>query len=318
MLPNELFESVDRLLGEDEFKRMVNRVQDLSAGESLRLVANSEPTGSSGLTDYELLEIIGQGGMGTVWKARQVEPIQRDLAIKVIHRQFESSVEAVSRFNVERQALARMEHPNIASIVDAGATGEGQPYFAMEFFDGIGLCQFCDENRLSVYQRLQLFNDVCMAVQHAHQKGIIHRDLKPSNVLVKMIDGKPFAKIIDFGLAKTIEESSDLNELANNTSFGQVLGSLRYMSPEQASMRSQHVDTRTDVYSLGIILYELLCGRTPISKETVNEQTLIGIMQSIRQTGTFSKQFRFGKRRTNWPERNWEMTTAKPPSKPRC
>ena len=279
---NDRFKTVDQMLDEGAFARLLDRANQILEGAPQSSASRVASNVSHKIADYELLNVIGQGGMGTVWKARQEQPIRRELAIKVIHCQLESSAEATSRFNIERQALARMDHPNIASIVDAGTTSNGQPYFAMEFFEGIGLCQFCDEHRLSIDDRIELFGDVCLAIQHAHQKGIVHRDLKPSNVLVKVIDGKPFAKVIDFGLAKMNEDSTDGND-ADNTAFGQVLGSVRYMSPEQAGMRSQYVDTRSDVYSLGIILYELLCGQTPIRKEAVNDQTFVEIMQAIKE-----------------------------------
>src|SRR6516225_5032355 len=210
---------------------------------------------------YKLLEQIGEGGMGTVWMAEQTEPIQRRVALKVIKEGMDSK-QVLARFEAERQALALMEHPNIAKVLDAGKTPSGRPYFVMELVKGQPITKYCDEKRLGVRERLELFADVCRAVQHAHQKGVIHRDLKPSNVLAAPYDGKPVVKVIDFGVAKAT--GPRLTEQTLFTEFGQVVGTLEYMSPEQAELNNQDIDTRSDIYSLGVLLYELLTGTTPL------------------------------------------------------
>ncbi|MCP4513349.1 MAG: serine/threonine protein kinase, partial [Fuerstiella sp.] len=217
---------------------------------------------------YKLLQKIAEGGMGAVYMAEQKEPIRRRVAVKVI-KVGANSDQIIARFEAERQALAMMEHPNIARIFDGGSTDEGWPYFVMELVKGIPLTEYCDNNRLSIRERLELFVPVCKAVQHAHLKGIIHRDLKPSNVLVALNDGIPVPKVIDFGLAKATEHQTKLTDKTMFTEFGQVVGTLQYMSPEQAEMNQLDVDTRTDVYSLGVMLYELLTGSTPLDRATL-------------------------------------------------
>jgi serine/threonine protein kinase len=193
------------------------------------------------------------------------------------------SREVIARFEAERQALALMNHPNIARILDAGATVDGHPFFVMELVTGKSLTQYCDHHKLSIEDRLRLFRDVCSAVQHAHQKGIIHRDLKPSNILVSEIDGKPLVKIIDFGLAKALESASRLTDQSLYTGIGQILGTLKYMSPEQASLDFVDIDTRTDIYSLGVILYELLTGTTPIDDDTIRKRAMLKTLEVIRE-----------------------------------
>jgi serine/threonine protein kinase len=217
---------------------------------------------------YKLLEQIGEGGFGLVYVAEQQQPIRRRVALKLIKPGMDSR-EVIGRFEAERQALAMMDHANIARVFDAGTTGpasgrSGQPYFVMELVRGIPLTRFCDENRLTTRQRLELFVDMCNAVQHAHQKGIIHRDLKPSNVLVTLHDGTPVVKVIDFGVAKAMSEP--LTEKTLYTRFAQMIGTPLYMSPEQAEMSGLDVDTRSDIYSLGVMLYELLTGTTPFDR----------------------------------------------------
>ncbi len=230
---------------------------------------------------FKLLQRIGEGGMGTVWMADQQQPVRRRVALKVIKAGMDSR-QVIARFEAERQALAMMDHQNIARVLDAGMTDDGRPYFAMELVQGIPINQYCDENKLSLNERLELFVPVCHAVQHAHQKGIIHRDLKPSNVLVTLYDGKPVPKVIDFGLAKALQHQM-LTDKTVFTEFGQVVGTLQYMSPEQAEMNALDVDTRTDIYSLGVMLYELLTGSTPLETETLRQKALLEVIRVIRE-----------------------------------
>jgi WD40 repeat protein/serine/threonine protein kinase len=218
---------------------------------------------------YQLLEQIGEGGFGVVFMALQQQPVRRKVALKVIKPGMDTK-QVVARFEAERQALALMDHPHIAKVLDAGATDTGRPYFVMELVRGIAFTQFCDDNQLMPRERLELFVAVCQAVQHAHQKGIIHRDLKPNNVLVTLNDGTPLVKVIDFGVAKALGQER-LTDKTLCTGFSQMIGTPLYMSPEQAEMSGQDVDTRTDVYALGVLLYELLTGTTPFDKERLKE-----------------------------------------------
>ena len=213
---------------------------------------------------YKLLEQIGEGGFGVVFMAEQTRPVFRRVALKVLKPGMDTR-QVIARFEAERQALALMDHPNIAHVFDGGETASGRPYFVMELVRGVPITQYCDENSLPVRERLQLFVDVCQAVQHAHQKGIIHRDLKPSNVLVTLHDDKAVVKVIDFGIAKATGQQ--LTEKTLFTNFAQMIGTPLYMSPEQAQMSGLDVDTRSDIYSLGVLLYELLTGTTPFDKE---------------------------------------------------
>src|SRR5438132_1647212 len=210
---------------------------------------------------YKLIEPIGEGGMGTVWMAQQTEPIKRLVAVKLIKAGMDSA-QVIARFEAERQALALMDHPHIARVLDAGTAAAGCPYFVMDLVKGTPITKYCDEHRLTPRQRLELFIPVCQAVQHAHQKGIIHRDLKPSNVLVAPYDGRPVVKVIDFGVAKAAGQR--LTERTLFTEVGSVVGTLEYMSPEQAELNNQDIDTRSDIYSLGVLLYQLLTGSTPL------------------------------------------------------
>ncbi len=230
--------------------------------------------------NYKLLEQIGTGGMGIVFMAEQLKPIRRKVALKVIKPGMDTS-QVVARFEAERQALALMDHPNIAHVLDAGATDSGRPYFVMELVRGIPITEYCDQNRLSARERLRLFGKVCQAVQHAHNKGIIHRDIKPSNVLVTLHDGVPVPKIIDFGVAKATNQQ--LTDRTLFTSFAQFVGTPLYMSPEQAEMSGLDVDTRSDIYSLGVLLYELLTGTTPFDRVRLHQAALDEIRRIIRE-----------------------------------
>ena len=229
---------------------------------------------------YKLKEQIGEGGFGLVFVAEQQEPVKRKVALKVIKPGMDTR-EVMARFKAERQALALMDHPNIARVLDAGATDSGRPYFVMELVRGIPITDYCDQNQLAPRDRLDLFVTVCQAVQHAHQKGIIHRDIKPSNVLVTSHDGKPVAKVIDFGVAKAINQQ--LTERSIYTQFAQMIGTPLYMSPEQAEMSGLDIDTRSDIYSLGVLLYELLTGTTPFDKKRFAKAAYDEIRRLIRE-----------------------------------
>ncbi|MBL7187157.1 MAG: protein kinase [Phycisphaerae bacterium] len=227
---------------------------------------------------YELLELIGEGGMGSVYLAEQKEPVKRKVALKIVKLGM-STKEVVARFEAERQTLALLEHPNIAHVFDAGATDAGRPYFVMEYVEGKSITKYCDEQKLNIEQRLGLFKQICEGVHHAHQKGIIHRDIKPSNILVSVHGHKAVPKIIDFGIAKAITQP--LTENASFTEHGQLLGTPEYMSPEQAEMAYQDLDTRSDIYSLGVLLYELLAGVTPFDAKRLREGGIDHIQQVI-------------------------------------
>jgi non-specific serine/threonine protein kinase/serine/threonine-protein kinase len=251
-----------------ETRTLRPEIKDISPGE---LIAGK----------YKLLEELGSGGMGVVYMAEQVEPVRRRVALKIIKLGMDTR-QVVARFETERQALAVMDHPNIARVFDAGATETGRPYFVMELARGIPITDYCDRHRLPTRERLELFMGVCQAVQHAHQKGVIHRDLKPSNILVVIQDDRPVPKIIDFGIAKATD-----HRLAQRTLFteqGQLIGTPEYMSPEQAEMSGLDVDTRTDIYSLGVILYELLVGALPFDAAKLRSAAFGEIQRIIRET----------------------------------
>ncbi|MEK6674910.1 MAG: serine/threonine-protein kinase [Planctomycetota bacterium] len=229
---------------------------------------------------YKLLQLVGEGGFGAVFMAEQTEPVHRRVALKIIKAGMDTK-QVIARFEAERQALALMDHPNIARVLDAGATDGGRPYFVMELVRGEPVTRYCDRERLPVRQRLELFRDVCNAVQHAHQKGVIHRDLKPSNVLVTVADGEPLPKVIDFGIAKAT--AGRLTDKTLFTEMHQLIGTPEYMSPEQAEVSGVDIDTRSDVYSLGVLLYELLAGSTPLKHARLRSTPLVEIQRLIRE-----------------------------------
>jgi len=229
---------------------------------------------------YKLLQRLGEGGCGVVYMAEQEKPVRRRVAVKVIKLGMDTK-NVIARFEAERQALALMDHPNIARVLDAGATETGRPYFVMELVRGVKITDYCDQNKLDTRQRLELFIQICHAIQHAHQKGIIHRDIKPSNILVTLHDGVPVPKVIDFGIAKAIE--GKLTEQTLFTAYEQLIGTPAYMSPEQAEMSGLDVDTRSDIYSLGVLLYELLTGKTPFDQKELMQSGVEGMRRTLRE-----------------------------------
>ena len=253
-----------------------------SPGALTPTVAHDPPDERVGslIGPYKLLEQIGEGGMGVVFMAEQTQPVRRKVALKVIKPGMDTR-QVVARFEAERQALAMMDHPNIAKVHDAGATESGRPYFVMELVRGIPITDYCDREQLAIPERLELFVLVCRAVQHAHQKGVIHRDLKPSNILVTVIDGVAVPKVIDFGVAKATGAS--LTERTLFTGFHQFIGTPQYMSPEQADLSGVGVDTRSDIYALGVLLYELLTGTMPFDAATLKRAAFDELRRIIRE-----------------------------------
>lgn len=245
-----------------------------------RTIHAGEVAEGSTIGPYQLVRMLGEGGMGVVYHAQQLHPIRRDVALKVIKPGMDSK-QVIARFESERQALALMDHPNIAHVFDAGTTSGGLPYFAMELVDGIPMTRYCDDKRLTVRERVEIFIPVCQAIQHAHQKGIIHRDIKPSNVLITRQENQAAPKVIDFGLAKAL--GGHITGATVMTSLGTVLGTLDYMSPEQADLGRHDTDTRSDIYSLGAVLYELLTGATPLEHERLARASFVEALHCIRE-----------------------------------
>src|SRR5262245_34096258 len=289
--PDERRVFVEQACGEDvELKHQVERLLHAHFHGRSILDAPVQPvatieeplteTAGTVIGPYKLIEQIGEGGMGTVWMAQQTEPVKRLVAVKLIKPGMDSR-QVIARFEAERQALALMDHANIARVLEAGTTDAGRPYFVMDLVKGVPITKYCDEHRLTARQRLELFMPVCQAIQHAHQKGIIHRDLKPSNVLVALYDGKPVPKVIDFGVAKAAGQS--LTDKTLVTGFGNIVGTLEYMSPEQAEINQLDIDTRSDIYSLGVLLYELLAGSPPFTRNDLEKAGILEMLRVIRE-----------------------------------
>ena len=272
----ELRQEVDQLLEHcDEIEGFLDApvLKSVDDSDSSQIIGRQ-------IGPYKLLQQIGEGGFGVVYMAEQFEPVRRKVALKLVKPGMDSK-QVIARFESERQALALMDHPNIAKALDAGVTGNGRPYFVMELIHGKRITRYCDENRLTTQQRLELYIPVCRALQHAHQRGIIHRDVKPSNVLVSLYDGKPVPKVIDFGVAKAVGQQ--LTEKTMFTQFGQVIGTPDYMSPEQAMLNQLEVDTRSDIYGLGAVLYELLAGVPPFEPTRIRSAAFDEMLRIIRE-----------------------------------
>jgi serine/threonine protein kinase/tetratricopeptide (TPR) repeat protein len=271
----------------DESDDSKNKPSEPTSGEQ----SPAEKPGSW-IGRYKLIRILGEGGMGEVYLAQQEHPIKRQVALKIIKPGMDSK-RVITRFEAERQALALLDHPNIAHVYDAGTTKAGRPYFVMEYVKGLSITEHCDHHKLTIEQRLRLFQQVCQAVQHAHQKGIIHRDIKPSNILISMENDRSIPKIIDFGVAKALAQP--LTERTLATEDSQLLGTPEYMSPEQADMATEDIDTRTDIYSLGVLLYVLLTGMLPFDSTTFREGGIENIRKTIRETDPKTPSTRLNK-----------------------
>jgi serine/threonine protein kinase len=262
----------------EEENKENSKKADRAAFPTLSHIDSVEEIGTQ-IGSYKLLSVLGEGGFGIVYLAEQKEPVRRQVALKVIKPGMDSK-QVTARFESERQALALLDHPNIARVFDGGTTGSGRPYFVMEYIKGKSITEHCDRKKLSIEERLRLFLQVCEAVQHAHQRGIIHRDIKPSNILVSVQDDMATPKVIDFGVAKAI--SQPLTERTLFTEQGQLLGTPEYMSPEQADLTPHAVDTRSDIYSLGVVLYELLTGALPFDSASLRQVAIDEILRTIR------------------------------------
>ena len=259
---------------------MADPTADQHPGTPLAGAAAPQPEIGEAIGPYTLERLIGEGGFGVVYLARQDQPIARKIALKILKPGMDTN-HVIARFEAERQALAMMDHPGIAKVIDAGATPAGRPYFAMEYVDGKPVTEYCDDNRLSIRRRLEIFERICLAVQHAHQKGIIHRDIKPSNILVARIDQTPVPKVIDFGIAKAV--AGPTQGATRITLDRQLIGTPEYMSPEQAAASSDQIDTRSDVYSLGVLLYELVCGMPPFDRKRLRAASPVQLERALRE-----------------------------------
>jgi len=289
-LPQEQRRGVIRLLNEnagiaDAIMNVIRPNQTALAETKLSYLddlSNENEALPTQIGPYKILQIIGRGGMGVVYMAEQSSPVRRRVALKVIKTDT-ATKEVLARFEAERQALSIMDHQNIARVLDVGVTDHGRPYFSMELVAGISVTEYCNKHKLTTSERLDIFIQVCRAIQHAHQKGVIHRDIKPSNVLVTQHGAESVVKVIDFGLAKAVQDPTLLAHRTLFTNYGQIIGTLEYMSPEQAEMNALDIDTRTDVYSLGILLFELLTGSTPLGRDRMKNEAFDNILRLIRE-----------------------------------